>query len=107
MDILGLLSAYAVAWIAGGVLLYILIGALYPLAVTMLPAVIGAWAGASAMGLIAAYLIQGLGVREVTLAAILSVFMPLPVAIVTSVLFRLVLTAGEVVWPLVWAWLLR
>jgi hypothetical protein len=107
VDILGLMSAYAVAWIAGGVLLYILIGALYPLAVTMLPAVIGAWAGASAMGLIAAYLIQGLGVREVTLAAILSVFMPLPVAIVTSVLFRLVLTAGEVVWPLVWAWLLR
>jgi hypothetical protein len=106
-DVLGLMSVYLLAWIAGGMLLYILIRALYPLAVTMLPAVIGAWAGASAMGLIAAYLIQGLGVREVTLAVMLSAFMPLPVGIITSILFRLLLTAGEIVWPLVWARFLR
>jgi hypothetical protein len=107
VDILGLMSVYLIAWIAGGILLYILIRALYPLPVIVLPAVIGAWAGASAMGLIAAYLIQGLGVREVTLAVILSAFLPLPVAIVSSVLFRVLLTAGEIAWPLLWARVLR
>ena len=101
-DILALLAVYLIAWTMGGVVLYVLIRALFPLPLATLPAVIGAWGGAGALGFVAAYFLQGLGVREVTLSVLLGSFMPLPIAIIASILFRILLTVGEVVYPLLW-----
>ena len=106
-DLLVLITIYVVAWIAGGIVLYTLILALYPLSPAQLPAVIGAWAGAGAVGLVAAYLLQGLGINEVTLAILLSGMMPLPIAAVAAILMRILLTISEVAWPLLWARFLR
>ena len=105
-DLLVLLGIYVVAWTMGGVVLYVLSQAIVPLSPAALPAVIGAWGGAGAIGFFAAYFLQGLGIRDVTLALLLSNLMPLSAAVVVSILFRLLITVGEIVWPLLWARLL-
>ena len=105
-DLFVLLGIYVVAWAMGGVVLYVLGQALVPLSPAALPAVIGAWGGAGAIGFVAAYFLQGLGIRDVTLALLLSNLMPLSAAAVVSILFRLLITVGEIVWPLLWARLL-
>jgi hypothetical protein len=95
-----LLVIYIVAWVLGGVELLILARAIYPVPVSLLPAIIGAWAASGAASLIAAYAVQGMGLTEVTLAVLLSTFLPLPVSIAISILFRLLCTIGDVVWAL-------
>jgi uncharacterized membrane protein YbhN (UPF0104 family) len=66
---------------------------------------IGAWAAAGAVSLTAGLLVQGMGLREVTLAVLLGNHMPLPVAAAVSLLFRVLLTVGEFIWALVFSWL--
>jgi uncharacterized membrane protein YbhN (UPF0104 family) len=100
----GLVLLYVPAWILGGLDLYLLANAIYPVALDHLPAVIGAWAATGVVGILASYLVQGLGVTEVTLAVLLSGFLPAPVAIAISIFFRILLTVGEVVWALLLAW---
>ncbi len=100
----GLVLTYCLAWILGGIDLYLLTNAVYPVSPRLLPAIVGAWAAAGAVSFVASYLIQGMGVTEVTLAALLSRFLPLPVSIVVVILFRLLLTISEVGWALLVAW---
>lgn len=100
----GLVLIYCLAWILGGVDLYLLTNAVYPVPLRLVPAIVGAWAAAGAVSFVASYLIQGMGVTEVTLAALLSRFLPLPVSIVVVILFRLLLTVSEVGWALLVAW---
>jgi hypothetical protein len=104
--VLGLVLMYVPAWVLGGIDLYLLANAVYPVPPSLLPAIIGAWAAASAVSFLASYLIQGLGVAEVTLGVLLSRFLPPPVAILIVILFRLLLTVGEVAWALLFAWLI-
>lgn len=102
----GLLLIYGLAWILGGIDLYLLANAVQPVPLELLPAVIGAWAASGAVSFVASYLVQGMGLTEVTLAALLSSYLPLPVAIVISILFRILLTICEVLWALLLAWAL-
>jgi hypothetical protein len=96
----GLLLICSLAWVLGGVDLYLLANAIYPVPVAILPAVIGAWAASGAVSFLASFLIQGMGVTEITLSLLLSSYLPLPVSIVIAISFRILLTAGEVGWAL-------
>lgn len=59
--------------------------------------VIGCSAIAWVIGYISFITPSGLGVREGTLAALLALMYPMPVAIVASLLFRIVCTIGELI----------
>lgn len=97
LQILGLSTA---AWLGGGILLYILTNAVTEIPVMRLPDFIGTWSIAGTIGLATGLFVQGLGLREVTLAIMLSNYMPLSLAAAVSLLFRLLLTIGEFVWAL-------
>lgn len=101
-DIFQLVGIFVLAWIMGGIVLYVVLLALSPVPLSALPAIVGAWGGAGAAGFVAAYVLQGLGVHEATLAFLLSSVIPLPIAIVASILMRILLTIGDVFWPLLW-----
>jgi glycosyltransferase 2 family protein len=105
--VLKLVAIFVVAWCMGGLILYLVLLAFSPLPLSSLPVVVGAWGGAGAAGLVAAYILQGLGVHEATLALLLTSVVPLPMAIVASILMRILLTAGDVLWPLFWLRFLR
>jgi hypothetical protein len=107
LDILILYGLLGLAWAFGGLLLWWVTNAIYPLEVSALPSVIGIWGLTGAIGIVAGFLVGGLGIRELTLSALLSQLIPLPVAIVVALAFRLVLTASEGIWALTISWLTR
>jgi hypothetical protein len=96
-----------IAWIGGGFLLFTLARGFLPLDWSHLPSMVGIWGGAGAISLSLGALIQGMGLREITLAALLSSIMPMLHAIVISIAFRLALTVGEILWVAIFAWITR
>jgi glycosyltransferase 2 family protein len=90
-----------VAWSGGGIVLWILARAITPVNWSLIPAFIGIWGISGAVSLTLGVLIQGMGLRELTLGALLGLVMPTPVAFVLAIAFRLLLTIGEPVWALV------
>lgn len=104
LDVWYLLGISALAWAGGGWILYLVANAVTAVPLRELPNLIGVWGAAGAVSLVAGLLVQGMGLREVTLAILLRRLMPLPVAAVVSVLFRLLLMVGEVLWALIIMW---
>lgn len=100
-DMLRWSALFSLAWILGGFLIYFLANGIYPLASTHLPAMINIWAMSGIAGQVALFMPAGAGVKEATLAYLLSHYMPLPVAIVISLLSRLWLMIIDFFWALV------
>jgi len=104
-QLLTLLVAYSGAMLCSGLALYTVLWGLGPVRLADLPLVIGASAVAWAIGYLSFLTPAGLGVREAALVAVLSQVYPLPVAVVSSLLSRLVLTLGEILAVgLGWIW---
>lgn len=87
-----------IAWIGGGTLLWILVRGFTPLGLRLLPTMVGIWGAAGAVSLTIGIGIQGLGLREVTLGAILSTLISPLISVVVAIAFRLVLIVGEFLW---------
>jgi len=96
-----------VAWGGGGLILFVLVQAINPISLSLLPVMIGTWGAAGAVSLSIGIGIQGLGIREITLGALLSLVMPALTAIVLAVAFRLVLTISEVIWVAIFTWITK
>ena len=99
--VLLVLTIYAAVWLSGGVVLFFLIRAIYPIEWTALPFVIQAWTLSGLASYIAFFAPTSLGIRELTLAAMLSLVIPLSVAIVIVILIRLWLMGNELLWALI------
>lgn len=99
-DTLTWLTLHSLAWVVGGVVLYLLITALQPFPWTALPAAINMTAAAGLVGLVAFISPSGLGIKELTMAYLLSFYVPLPVAVVLTLLFRLWVISGDFLWAL-------
>ncbi len=97
-DTLTWLALHSLAWVVGGVVLYLLITALQPFPWTALPAVMNMTVAAGLVGLVAFVSPSGLGIKELTLAYLLSFYVPLPVAAVLALLFRLWVIVGDFFW---------
>lgn len=95
-ELLIILMAYIGATLFSGLALFTVLWGLAPVSLTHLPLVVGAAALAWSVGYLSFLTPSGLGVREALLVALLAQVYPLPVAIVASLLFRLVATLGEV-----------
>lgn len=95
------------AWSGGGFLLFLLAQAIAPMDWAMLPTMIGVWGIAGAVSLSIGVGIQGMGLREVTMGALLSTVMPPLAAVVLAVAFRLVITLGEFLWVILYVLALR
>jgi len=106
-DVLSMLGILCIAWSAAGLMLWWVANAVHPLEQGVLPTLTGFWGLASAVSVFAAYLLGGLGLRELTLGVLLSQVLPVPVAAVIALAFRLVMTVSEAIWALVFSGLTR
>jgi hypothetical protein len=95
------------AWSGGGLLLFLLVRGFSPLAWFYFPVMIGIWGMASSIGLTIGIGISGMGLREITLGALLSLVISPITAVVVAVAFRLVLTISEFIWVFMFAWLIK
>ncbi len=95
-DLGKLILLQALGWLSGGLFIYFLAAGIYPdLSWAHLVGVINAWAGAGLVSFVALIVPLGLGLKEVTLAYLLSAFVPWPVAVLISLLGRICSIIGD------------
>ena len=85
------------AWILGGLMLYAVIGVFEPLALTAAPVVVAAWTVSATLAMLTFFLPSGLGVMELSLAALLAPVVSPGMAVLAAVAARLLVTALDVV----------
>lgn len=93
--LLPLLAGYAAVWLGYGVSLQLLSFSTHEAPVTRIPALAGVFAAAWLAGLLSFVTPGGLGVREGVLATLLARIVPVPAALLLSLLSRVVLTLAE------------
>lgn len=86
---------YLAVWAIGGGVLFSIVNFVQPLAVGDFAPVLGMWAVANTVSLAGALTISGFGLREVSLAILLTQFVPAPVALVIAILVRVIWLIGE------------
>ena len=99
--ILGWLIAYALTWLNGGAMLRILLSRFPQGAAVSFAQATRLWTAAGSIGLLGTFVPLGQLARDAILSLTLQSYMPLSVAAVCALVFRLVLTVGDVVWSLV------
>lgn len=95
-DVLFIFFVCILAWLVGGVGFYLFLVSVFPVSSQHLIFLTGALAISSTLGLIAIFAPGGLGVREGALVYLLSFIMPVPVAVIISILTRLWMTLIEI-----------
>ncbi len=88
-QVLALFGLHLLARVLVGVAFFSFARALYPFPWETLPALVGTFAGAWAVGFVVFFVPLGLGVREGVMTALLGTLCPLPVASAIAVGFRL------------------
>lgn len=94
-QLLRYLGLYVGNWLVFGSALYLLVRSFYPLELSSILYLTGAFSFAAMMGIVALFAPSGLGVREGILALFLNQVMPTPVALVTALVSRIWLTVIE------------
>ncbi|MBI5804908.1 flippase-like domain-containing protein [candidate division TA06 bacterium] len=92
---------YFISALIQGAAFFCLIRAIYPIGLKFLPGAIGLYNGAWAVGFLSLITPGGLGVREGAMAFLLEYFIPVPLAIIISILARLWITLFEVLVALI------
>lgn len=92
-----LLITFSLQFIFGGTVLYFLTQNATPLSLGFYPLFVGIFAMSWILGFITIFAPSGLGVQEVTMATLLSTYMPFSVAVLVAVSFRLILFISETV----------
>lgn len=102
--ILAWLGAYVGTWISGGLVAFTVVSALHPLDLSQIPLIISLWALAGTAAFVTFLLPNNLGAQEITLSVLLSGIVPLPVAIASAVLLRVLTTIFDVMWSSLFLW---
>ncbi len=94
--LLSLLCVFFLAWVILGFGFYLMSYAVYPIGLEFFLPLMGVFAISWAAGFLVIILPGGLGLREAVLSYLLSFFLPMPIAILLSLLSRIWLISGEV-----------
>ena len=92
---------YAIAWVMGGIILFLLLASVHPLALDRLAGIVTIWAASGILGHIAALTIGGIGAKEISMAALLITVVPAPMAIAAPILLRIWCYLNDLLWFLV------
>jgi hypothetical protein len=98
-NVLSWIALYAVSWGVGGCSLHFFVAAFYPsLSLDSLPFTVGVSVVYTLTGFVAFFVPAGMGVKELAGAYLLWHIMPLPLAAIIVLLFRLNLLVAEAFW---------
>lgn len=97
------LGIYALVWLLGGVILFLLIRAVNPIDWALLPLVVESWVLSGLVAHLTFFLPVGFLLRELALIPLLSLFLPLSVAVVIAVLVRFWMMLNELLWALIFS----
>jgi hypothetical protein len=103
-DLLAFLPGYGCIWLIYGGSIYLLAASIYPLPLSSLPSITGIYAFAWVIGFLSFITPSGLGVREGVLGYLFSFLMPVPVALLLTILARVWMTVGELLCTIFVLW---
>ncbi len=113
-DALRWVGLYLISWIFGGAILYCLICSLFPQNLTLFFVCIGSVATSGVLAMLVMFIPGELGIREISLVLLLQLYVQSPIAVASTILFRLWLLFGEafvavLVFLIVWGrgWLVQ
>ncbi len=93
------MGLYATAYVVGGLILFLLIRGIAPMAGITLCEAIRIWALAGGIGFLISLIVPaGIGIRELTLTALLSPDVPTVGALLIALLLRMLFIASDLVW---------
>lgn len=84
-------------WVIYGIAFYVFVCSLHPVPLSGMPLLAATYAAAWVIGFLSLLTPGGLGIREGVIAYLLGFWLPVPVAIVISLLSRVWVTAGELI----------
>lgn len=105
--IIPLIFLFSTQYLIPGIVLYTLVNSINAISLTQLPIFVGIYTSSWIIGYITFFAPSGLGVQDVSIAALLSMFVPLPIASAIAILFRIILTLTELLTVLIVFWLTK
>lgn len=94
-------------WILGGLMFYSICAGITEISPAHITYVVGVWAVSSLFSNLILLLPANLGAKEISSTLLLAAIMPVPAAIVSALLSRVLVTTYEALWVLVTVWLAR
>lgn len=94
------ITMYGVVWLLGGLYLMALSYLVYDVTWQQLPQFLAAWCISGVVATVATLSPGGFGLREISLTALLAIFMPTEVGLILALLSRLTLTFFEIIWAI-------
>jgi hypothetical protein len=99
-DILIWIGLYTLPWILGGISFYYAPRAVADIAAPPLIDAIGISTLSNLISILAMILPLNFGLKELTSAAMLTTWMPMSTALIITIMYRLILTANDILWAL-------
>ena len=92
-----LVGLYLINWVIMSVALYYFVNSVYTVAISSFPIIVGIFAISVITGQISFFVPAGLGVREGVMTALLSIYLPIEIAIVIAIGSRIWVALGELI----------
>ena len=93
-----LVGLYAIVWALGGMILFAIVMAVYPVPWNTFPGILGAWSLSGVIASISTFTPSGFGLREISLSVLLTPFMPAGMSAVIAIATRVFLSLCELAW---------
>jgi hypothetical protein len=101
LNIMGWMGLYLIITFIGGIILFLVGNAVYPMAWKSLPVIAGAWGISVAIAGLTFWMPTNFGIRDGILVVALSAVMPISAALVVAVVWRVWVVLSELLWALV------
>ncbi len=96
-DTIKWLAFFLLTWLTGGLVLFCSINLFLPLSVNYLLITLGIWALSNTISLLGFVTFSFFGLREVSLALLLTQILPTPITILIAIVIRLIWLSGELI----------
>jgi hypothetical protein len=100
---LGVFVLHVGVWLTGGLILFLLVRSVYMIEWTALPVLLQIWVTSGLVGYLSFLIPVGLNLRDVSMVVLLTLIVPLSVAVIIALLVRLWITINELFWVLVFS----
>ena len=100
-SLLGWVACYILVWIAGGLILFCTISIFYPIHITHLGYITGCVALAGLFSRALLFSPTNFGITEISLSLMLTAILPAPVALIASIMNRILTTLFDLLWALI------
>jgi len=100
---LAALVLHTLLWLSGGVIFFLMVRSIYIVNWELLPVFVQIWVASGLVGYISFFVPIVPGVRDMSMIALLTIVVPLSVALIIALLVRLWITLNELFWAVVFS----